>query len=258
MAAGGAARMITDIADWLSNSANWHGADGIPARLLEHLQYSVIALLIAMVVALPLGLLIGHTGKGTFVVVFIANAFRALPTIGLVILFVIQISPHIHGRGDAAYLIPTEIALVLLAIPPMLSNAYAGVQSIDPAVRDAAQGMGMVSRQVMFGVELPCALPLILSGIRSATLQVIATATIGAYVSLGGFGRYIFDGQSQHDYPQMASGALLVAVLALLVDLTLSVVQRFVVSRGISSRYSPATSVNEPARLAFADASNQE
>jgi osmoprotectant transport system permease protein len=140
----------------------------------------------------------------------------------------------------------------------MLSNAYAGVQSVDPAVRDAAQGMGMVSRQVMFGVELPCALPLILSGIRSAALQVIATATIGAYVSLGGFGRYIFDGLAQHDYPQMASGALLVAVLALLVDLTLTVIQRFVVSRGISGRYSRATSVNEPARLAFADASNQE
>lgn len=250
--------MITDIADWLSSSANWQGAEGIPTRLLEHLQYSLIALLIATVLALPVGLLIGHTGKGTFVVVFVANSFRALPTIGLLVLFVIQIAPYIHGRGDAPYLIPTEIALLVLAIPPILSNAYAGVQSLDPAVRDAAHGMGMVRRQVMFGVELPCALPLILSGIRSATLQVIATATIGAYVSLGGLGRYIFDGQSQHDYPKMASGALLVAALALLVDLALAVIQRFVVSRGISSRYSRAASVNEPARPAFADASNQE
>ena len=143
----------------------------------------------------------------------------------------------LHGKGDAAYLIPTEIVLVLLAIPSILSNTYAGVQNVDPAARDAARGMGMTGNQVLFKVELPCALPLIMSGVRSATLQVIATTTIAAYVSLGGLGRYVFDGESQQDYPQMASGAVLVALLAMAADLVLAMVQRGIVSRGISGRY---------------------
>lgn len=229
--------MIGDIGSYLTASSSWHGADGVPQRLAEHVEYSVIALVIAAAVALPVGLLIGHTGKGTAVVAAIANSLRALPTIGLLIFFVVLISPHIHGKGDTAYLVPAEIVLVLLAIPSILSNTFAGVQNVDPAARDAAAGMGMTGSQVLFKVELPCALPLIMSGLRSATLQVVATATIAAYVSLGGFGRYVFDGQSQQDYAKMASGALLVALLAVLADLTMALVQRGVVSRGISGRY---------------------
>ncbi|MBA3233748.1 MAG: ABC transporter permease [Propionibacteriales bacterium] len=229
--------MINEIASFLGGSEHWTGPDGIPARLVEHLQYCAIALLIALVIALPLGLLIGHTGKGTAVVAGIANSLRALPTIGLLIFFVVLISPHIQGKGEAAYLIPAEIVLVLLAIPSILSNTYAGVQNVDPAARDAASGMGMTGSQVLFKVELPCALPLIMSGFRSATLQVVATATIAAYVSLGGLGRFVFDGQAQQDYPQMASGALIVALLAMLADLVLAMAQRGVVSRGISGRY---------------------
>jgi osmoprotectant transport system permease protein len=167
---------------------------------------------------------------------------RALPTIGLLIFFVVLISPHIQGKGDAAYLIPAEIVLVLLAIPSILSNTYAGVQNVDPAARDAAVGMGMTGSQVLFRVELPCALPLIMSGFRSAALQVVATATIAAYVTLGGLGRFVFDGQAQQDYAQMASGALLVAALALAVDLLLALAQRGLVSRGLSGRYSTRTS----------------
>jgi osmoprotectant transport system permease protein len=229
--------MMRDIIDWLTASEHWSGAEGIPTRVWEHLQYSLIALVIALVIALPVGLLIGHTGKGTAVVAGLANSLRALPTIGLLIFFVVLISPHVHGKGDAAYLIPTEIVLVLLAIPSILSNTYAGVQNVDPAARDAARGMGMTGNQVLFKVELPCALPLIMSGVRSATLQVVATTTIAAYVSLGGLGRYVFDGQSQQDYPQMASGAVLVAVLAMAADFVLAMVQRGIVSRGISGRY---------------------
>jgi osmoprotectant transport system permease protein len=190
---------------------------------------------------LPIGLLIGHTGRGTGVVAGMANSLRALPTIGLLIFFVVLISPHIQGKGDAAYLIPTEIVLVLLAIPSILSNTYAGVQNVDPAARDAAAGMGMTGSQVLLRVELPCALPLILSGFRSAALQVVATATIAAYVSLGGLGRFVFDGQAQQDYPQMASGALLVAALAVTVDLGLAFAQRGLVSRGLSGRYRTGT-----------------
>ncbi len=241
--------MISDIGSYLFASEHWQGPDGFPTRLLEHVQYCAIALLIALVIALPLGLLIGHTGKGTAVVAGIANSLRALPTIGLLIFFVVLISPHIQGKGDAAYLIPSEIVLVLLAIPSILSNTYAGVQNVDAAARDAAKGMGMTGSQVLFKVELPCALPLIMSGFRSATLQVVATATIAAYVSLGGLGRYVFDGQAQQDYPQMASGALVVALLAMLADFVLAMVQRGIVSRGISGRYAKrdGASVEEPA-----------
>jgi osmoprotectant transport system permease protein len=237
MAPGGEPVMINDIVTYLTTSEHWHGSEGIPTRLGEHIQYSAIALGIALLIALPLGLVIGHTGKGTVAVAGIANSLRALPTIGLLIFFVVLITPHIHGKGDAAYLIPSEIVLVLLAIPSILSNTYAGVQNVDPAARDAARGMGMTGAQVLFRVELPCSLPLIMSGFRSATLQVVATATIAAYVSLGGFGRLVFDGQAQQDYPQMASGAVLVAALAMAADFVLALVQRGIVSRGISGRY---------------------
>ena len=230
--------MISDIWTWLSTAEHWQGPDGVPTHLKEHLQYSFIALLIAAAIALPLGMLIGHTGRGSFVVVAIANSFRALPTVGLLTFFVILLAPHIHSTGAATYLIPSEVVLVLLAIPSMLTSTYAGISAVDPAVRDAARGMGMRGSQTLWQVELPNALPLIFSGIRSSLLQVIATATITAYVSLGGLGRYLIDGLAQRDYPQMASGSVLVALLALLIDVLLAVIQRYTVSRGITGRYS--------------------
>jgi osmoprotectant transport system permease protein len=236
--------VIRRVIDFFSDPASWQGAEGIPTRLLQHVEYSAIAVIIGLVIALPLGLYIGHTGKGTTVVAGLANSLRALPTIGLLIFFVVLISPHVHGKGDAAYLIPSEIVLVLLAIPPILSNTYAGVQNVDPAARDAAAGMGMTGRQVLLRVELPCALPLIMSGLRSAALQVIATATIAAYVSLGGFGRMVFDGQAQQLYPKMVAGALLVALLAMATDLVLALVQRASDSRGLSGRYRRVRTVN--------------
>ena len=151
-------------------------------------------------------------------------------------LLVVIIAPNFYGRTNAGYLIPTEIVLVLLAIPPILSNTYAGVQNVDRAARDAAYGMGMTGPQVLWRVELPNALPLVFSGFRSATLQVIATATIASYVTLGGLGRFIYDGLAQQDYPQMISGGLLVAALALVSDLLIAIVQHFVVSPGITGR----------------------
>lgn len=236
--------MIGKIIEFITDPAHWQGSEGIPTRLLEHVEYSAVAVLVALVIALPLGLLIGHTGRGTTVVAGLANSLRALPTIGLLIFFVVLISPHVHGKGDAAYLVPSEIVLVLLAVPPILSNTYAGVQNVDPAARDAAVGMGMTGRQVLLRVELPCALPLVMSGLRSAALQVIATATIAAYVSLGGLGRMVFDGQAQQLYPKMVAGALLVALLAMATDLVLALVQRTIVSRGLSGRYRRARTLN--------------
>ncbi|MBV9592930.1 MAG: ABC transporter permease [Actinobacteria bacterium] len=231
---------FSGVITWLNDPGNWRdrvGQEGIFTQLLNHLQYSVVAILIALAIGLPLGLLIGHSGRATFIVSAV-NALRALPTVGLLILFYVIIGPHIHGKGDAAFLIPTEIVLVLLATPPILANTYAGVQNVEPAARDAAAGMGMTSTQVLFRVELPNALPLIFSGLRSAALQVIATATIAAYVGLGGLGRFVYDGLASRDFPQMTGGAILVAILALVVDLLLALGQRYAVSRGVSGRFS--------------------
>lgn len=238
---------------WLTDAQNWWGPDGLLVRIREHLLYTGSAVLLAMLIALPLGLLIGHTGRGVALVAGLANGLRAVPTLGFVILLVIWISPHIHyvqaipgliPRGGMPYIIPIEIVLVLLAIPPILTNTYAGVQAVDPAVRDAASGMGMRGAQVVRKVEFPIALPLIMSGIRSSTLQVIATATVAAYVPfLGGLGRFIIDGTEQLNnpqagYPAMVSAGIVVALLAVVVDAVLNVVQRLVVSRGVSERFS--------------------
>ena len=190
---------------WLTTGANWSGSGGVPARLLEHLWYTFLALVIALIIALPIGAAIGHTGRLTGLVSGLANALRALPTLGLLILLALWGLGTF--KGDIALLGPAIAVLAILAIPPILSNTYAGIAAVDPATRDAAKGMGMTGREVLTKVELPVALPLIMSGIRSAFLQVVATATIAAVVSLGGFGRYVIDGNSQQNYAMMVAGA---------------------------------------------------
>lgn len=227
--------MIGNVLAWLADPAHWAGDDGILRRLVEHLQYSFAALLIAAVVAVPLGLYVGHTGRGKFLVVSLAGAVRAVPTLGLLFLVVLWLGPKI--QGELAFVVPSLTVLVVLAVPPILSGAYAGVDGVDPAARDAAKGMGMRGREVLAKVEVPCALPLLFSGIRSAVLQIIATATIAATVSLGGLGRFLIDGLAVRDFPQMAGGAVLVALLALLVDVVLAGVQRLVVSPGLTGRH---------------------
>lgn len=236
---------------WFNDPSNWWGPDGLIARAREHLIYTGIAVAIALLIALPVGLLIGHTGRGVGVVVGLANGLRAVPTLGFVVFLLVEVTPRIHvsqafgfiPRGGVPYIIPVEFVLIVLAIPPILTNTYAGVQNVDPAARDAAKGMGMLGAQVVRKVELPCALPLIMSGVRSATLQVIATATVAAYAPfLGGLGRPIVDGvgqinDPQHGYTAMVCAGITVAVLAVLVDLILLGVQRMVVSRGISGRF---------------------
>ena len=237
---------------WLNDPSNWWGSEGLVARIREHLIYTAVAVLIALLIALPLGLLIGHTGRGVVIVAGLANGLRAVPALGFVVLLIVFLVPKIqyHGaigglvpRGALPYIIPVEIVLIILAIPPILTNTYAGVQNVDPAARDAAAGMGMRGMQVVRKVEFPCALPLIMSGIRSATLQVIATATVAAYAPfLGGLGRFIVDGVDQlndpvHGYTAMVAAGIVVAALAVVVDLLLLGVQRLVVSRGVSGRF---------------------
>jgi osmoprotectant transport system permease protein len=237
---------------WLRNGANWEGYNGVPTLVRQQLTYTLLAVVIAALIALPVGLWIGHTGRGAGVIGGLANAVRAVPVLGLLLLLVVWLSPKIHHtaavtglvqRGGFPYFVPLIIVLVLLAIPPILTNTYAGVENVDPEVRDAARGMGMTGREVVGKVELPCALPLIMSGLRSATLQVIATATIAAYVPLlGGLGSLIYSGDQnitdpRYGYPVMVAAGLLVAILAVLVDLLLVGVQTLVVSPGLSGRY---------------------
>jgi osmoprotectant transport system permease protein len=195
--------------DWLRSPVNWHGSDGIPVRVVQHLGYTGLSLLVAAVIALPLGVVIGHYGRGGYLVVNLANAWRAIPTLGLLILMVILI-----GFSVFAWLIP----LVVLAIPAILVNAYEGVAGVDPDLKDAARGMGMTGWQVLWKVEIPVALPLIMLGLRTGAIFVVATATIAAEIGLGGLGRYIIDGLATSNYGEVAGGALLVVVLALLVQ----------------------------------------
>ncbi len=225
--------MISLIWQFLTDPASWSGPDGIPTRVGEHLWYSLVVLVIACIVAVPLGLWVGHTGRGR-TLVSVANSLRAVPSLGLLFAITLWVGPHI--TSDLAFVIPSVIVLVLLAIPPVLSGTYSGVESVDPAARDAALGMGMRGGEVLLRVELPCALPLLLSGIRAATLQVIATATIAAYVGLGGLGRYLIDGLAAGTYAVTAGGAILVAALALVVDLLMSAGERLVVSPGLTGK----------------------
>ncbi|KRB46276.1 ABC transporter permease [Terrabacter sp. Root181] len=218
---------------WFTDPANWQGTDGVPNRVLEHLLYTGLTLLIALVVAVPLGAWVGHSGRLRWLVTG-ANAARAVPTLGLLFAVSMFVGPLI--QSDLAFVIPSITVLVLLAIPPLLSGTYAGIDSVEPAARDAARGMGMTGWQVLTKVEAPCALPLFLSGLRSATLQVIATATIAASVSLGGLGRYLIDGLASRDYVQMVCGSILVAALALVADGLLALLEKRAVSPGISGR----------------------
>jgi osmoprotectant transport system permease protein len=219
--------VVNEVIAWLTDPAQWSGPEGIPVRTLQHLGYSLLATAIAAAIALPIGVLIGHTGRGAVFAVNLTNLGRAIPTLGIIILVFI-----LAGFG----IVPVLVALTALAVPPIVTNSYIGVRSVDRDVREAAEGMGMRGRQVLWRVELPVAMPLIMAGIRTSTVQVVATATLAAYVGLGGLGRYLIDGFSQRDLPQVVGGAILVAVLALLIELALGRLQTLVVSRGLAER----------------------
>lgn len=208
--------LVIDAFDWLRDPEHWSGPAGIVTRTLEHIGLTFAAVAVAALLALPAGVIIGHLRRGEGVVGGITGAARAIPTLGVLTLFGLWL-----GIGVKAPL----IALVILAMPSLLAGAYAGVAAIDPQIPSAAKAIGMNTRQVIWRVELPLALPVLVGGIRAAVLQVVATATFAAYTADVGLGRYLFAGLKTRDYGQMLGGAILVAVLALLLELILAYAQ---------------------------------
>ncbi|GAC1491605.1 MAG: ABC transporter permease [Candidatus Limnocylindrales bacterium] len=223
--------IVTATIDWFADPAHWQGNDGIPIRVLEHLELSALAVFIGLLIALPAGLWLGHTGRGAFIAVNVANLGRALPSLALLAL-ALPLAFALHlGLGFW----PTLFALVPLTIPPILTNTYVAVRGVDREVVEAARGMGLREPAILRAVELPIALPLILSGIRTAAVNVIATATLGALVAGGGLGRYIVDGLALREFERLFAGALLVAFLAIAVEIGMGLVERRAVSPGIRS-----------------------
>lgn len=210
--------LLADAWTWIVDSDNWAGASGIPLRLLEHLAVTLLALLVAMAVALPVGLVIGHTRRGAGVVGAFTGGLRAVPTLGLLTLLGLWL-----GIGIRA----PFIALVVLAVPSLLTAAYSGVAAVDPQIPQAARAIGMRPAQVLFTVETVLALPVIVGGIRTAALQLVATATLVAYTADVGLGRYLFAGLKSRDYPEMLGASILVILVAFLLELLLAGCQRF-------------------------------
>ena len=224
--------LFGQMVDWLGDPAHWSGTDGVPARVLEHVSISFTAVAIAIVIGLPAGLAIGHTGRGRLLAVSVANLGRAIPSFAILsIAFqaVLSFAPEL-----AFGFVPTVIALTLLAIPPILTNTYVGVEEVDADMVEAARGVGMTGSQVLRTLELPLAIPLILAGLRTAAVQVVATATLAALIAGGGLGRYIVDGFAQGDEGMLLAGAVLVAVLAILTELLFGGIQRVLTPRHVS------------------------
>jgi osmoprotectant transport system permease protein len=220
---------LGSVAGWLLSPTHWVGSDGIPSRIGEHLLLSGLATLVAVLVALPLGVYFGHSGRGGFFAVNVANLGRALPSMALLALALPVAFSLKLGLGFW----PTFLALVPLGIPPVLTNSFVAVREVDRDVVEAARGMGFREDQVLRRVELPIALPIILAGVRNAAVAIVATATLGALVAGGGLGRYIVDGLARQEYERLFVGALLVALLAIATELAFGVAERVLVSAGV-------------------------
>lgn len=224
--------VLTETVAWFTDPAHWSGVDGIALRIVQHLQLSGLALLAGLAVALPTGVLIGHTGRGGALAIGVANIGRAIPSFAILVM----ILPIVLGLGLGLGFWPTVVALVVLTIPPILVNTYTGLRGVDPEIIEAARGMGMRPVEVALRVELPIALPIIIAGTRVAAVQVVATASLGAVVASGGLGRYIIDGFARQEDGRILAGALLVATLAIATDQLFGLLERRGVSPGIRGR----------------------
>jgi osmoprotectant transport system permease protein len=216
---------------WYTDPANWSGNNSIPLRLWEHLSLSGASVLTGVAIALPLGLYIGHTGRGARAVVAISNIGRAVPSLGwLGIAY--PITTGLLGRGGIGFL-PGLVGLVALAIPPIVTNTYAGLREVDPELREAARGMGMRELQLLARVEVPVALPVILAGIRVSAVAVVATAPLAALVGGGTLGSYILQGLALSDEVRVFAAAVMVALLAIATELGFAWLQRRTLSPGL-------------------------
>jgi osmoprotectant transport system permease protein len=216
--------LLGDVVAWFADGSSWQGEAGMLHRLWEHVAMCVLALLTAMALALPVGLALGHTGRGGPLVINIANLGRAVPSFAIIVL-----AAQVYGIGAT----PAFIALVALAIPPMVTNTMTAVAGVDAEVTESARGMGLTGLQVLTRVEVPMGMPLIMAGVRTSGVQIVATASLAALVGWGGLGRYVIDGLATRDFVEVSVGALAIAVLSLLTELVLGGLQRLLVPRGL-------------------------
>jgi osmoprotectant transport system permease protein len=215
---------LSDVVHWFLVPAHWQGTEGVPNRLFEHMTMSVAATVTAAAIALPIGLALGHYGRGGAIAINVSNVGRAIPSFAILV-----VALQVVGIGAK----PAFIALVALGAPPILTNTYVGLRDVSEEMREAARGLGMTGGQVLRKVEMPIALPLIMAGIRTSAVQVVATATLAALVAWGGLGRFIVDGLSQRDLVQVFAGAVLVAVVSVSTEGTLALVQRATTPVGV-------------------------
>jgi osmoprotectant transport system permease protein len=233
---------LGEVGAWFADPGTWSGRDGIPARLVEHVWISGISLAASIAVGLPLGLAIGHTGRGAAAVVAIANIGRAVPSLGLMGLAFILLLPLGLGVGP----VPTIVALTALGIPPIVVNTYVGLREVDRELVEAARGMGMREREVLRRVEIPIALPVILAGVRTSAVQIVATATLAAAIGGGTLGQIIYIGFNVGDQVRIFGAAIVVAALSIGTELAFAAIQRAGTSPGLRDRpYIPT----EPAQV---------
>lgn len=228
---------LTSTLAWLLDPVHWAGSDGIPTRIVEHLAISAASLVAATAVALPVGAFIGHTGRGGTLAINLANLGRAVPSYAVLVIVLppaLQLAPVLgYDPSFGLSEIPTFTAMFLLAIPPILVNTYSGLRGVDRDLVEAARGMGLRERQILSDLEVPLAIGVIVGGVRTAAVQVVATATLGAVVAYGGLGRYIIDGIARHENDRLFAGVVLVAALALATEGILGLLQRFATPLGL-------------------------
>ena len=216
---------LGDVVAWFTDGSNWSGEDGMPHRLWEHTVMCVLALVSAALVALPIGMLIGHSGRGGALAINVANLGRAIPSFAIIVLS----AQYLEEIGAK----PAYIALVALAIPPMVTNTLTAIEGVDPEVKESALGMGLTGRQVLTRVEVPMGMPLIMAGVRTSGVQIVATATLAALVGWGGLGRYIIDGLATRDFVEVFAGAFAVAVMSIVAEVLLGALQARLVPKGL-------------------------
>lgn len=238
-----------EVIGWFTDPINWSGDDGIPIRIAEHLLLSAVPLIVALGIGFPLAAWVGHTGRFAGLAVNVSNIGRAVPSLAIMALAAILLSRWLVDMGlrREAGEISTMVAMAALAIPPIVTNTHVGISEVERDFVEAARGLGMTAAQVLRRVEIPIALPVILAGVRTAAVQVVATATLGAVFGTGGLGRYIIDGIAQRKYEEVFAGALIVAAMSIATELAFAAIERRSISAGLRTR--PTEPFREPGQL---------